>query len=194
MVRADNLDRLTADGWAAAWDHGVRTAIDLRDGHERSRRAVRPAGIDLVHLPLDELAGEAWWQAWGHLDATPLSFTPYLEHCPQVCADVVRAVAHARPGGVVVHCGAGRDRTGLVALLLLALAGVGAAHVTADYELSAVNRPDDEAARQAILARAGTTVAEAVEATLAAFDPDRRLLAAGLTPHDLATARARLLE
>jgi protein-tyrosine phosphatase len=48
----------------------------------------------------------------------------------------LRAIAEAAPGGVVFHCGGGRDRTGLIALLLLALADVEPNEIVADYELS----------------------------------------------------------
>jgi protein-tyrosine phosphatase len=48
----------------------------------------------------------------------------------------VAAVADARPGGVLVHWTIGRDRAGLVSLLLLALAGVAPADIADDYELS----------------------------------------------------------
>jgi protein-tyrosine phosphatase len=34
LVRADALDRLSAEGWAALEAHGVRTVIDLRNGDE----------------------------------------------------------------------------------------------------------------------------------------------------------------
>jgi hypothetical protein len=59
-----------------------------------------------------------------------------LEHKAERCAAAVAAVADARPGGVLVHCTIGRDRTGLVSLLLLALVGVAPADIADDYELS----------------------------------------------------------
>ena len=47
----------------------------------------------------------------------------------------LRAVA-AAPGGVLFHCTAGKDRTGLMAALLLGLAGVGREEILADYQVS----------------------------------------------------------
>ena len=82
VVRADNLDRLTAEGWTALQDHGVRTVVDLRDAHEHRPLLERPDGIGLVRVPLDELAGPQWWARFGGLDGTPLAFRPYLDHCP----------------------------------------------------------------------------------------------------------------
>jgi protein-tyrosine phosphatase len=51
-------------------------------------------------------------------------------------AEAVSAVGRAKDGGVVVHCMVGKDRTGLVAGLLLRLAGVPIDVIAADYALS----------------------------------------------------------
>lgn len=202
IVRADNLDRLTAEGWDALLDHGVRTVVDLRNADEHKPLLPRPEEVDLVRVPLDELAGPAWWEAYGRLDGTPLALRPYLDHCPHAAAELVTAVAAARPGGVVVHCGAGRDRTGLAALLLLALAGVRPAAIAEDYLLSGPNvrplygmlgLPDPYRRIDAVLAEAGTTAEAALADALDGFDPAGYLLAAGVSAVDVAAVRARLL-
>ncbi|MGW2252124.1 tyrosine-protein phosphatase [Kitasatospora sp. NPDC001660] len=202
IVRADNLDRLTAEGWDALLDHGVRTVVDLRNAEEYKPLLPRPESVELIRVPLDELAGPAWWEAYGRLDGTPLALRPYLDHCPHAAAELVTTVAGARPGGVVVHCGAGRDRTGLAALLLLSLAGVRPAAIVEDYLLSGPNvrplygmlgLPDQYRRIDAVLTEAGTTAEAALTAALDGFEPAGYLLAAGVTPADIAAVRARLL-
>ncbi|MFJ9772533.1 tyrosine-protein phosphatase [Kitasatospora sp. NPDC101157] len=202
IVRADNLDRLTHEGWDALLDHGVRTVVDLRNAEEYKPLLPLPEDVELVRVPLDELAGPAWWQAHGRLDGTPLVFRPYLEHCPHAAAALVTAIADARPGGLVVHCGAGRDRTGLAALLVLALAGVDRGAIAEDYLLSGPNvrplygmlgLPDPYRRIDTVLAEAGTTAEAALEATLEGLDPVDYLLAAGVTPARIAAVRERLL-
>ncbi|MFJ1704457.1 tyrosine-protein phosphatase [Kitasatospora sp. NPDC088346] len=197
VVRADNLDSLTDEGWAALRAYGVRTVVDLRDEADFRPRLAHPADVELVRVPLDELAGPDWWARFGALDGTPLSFRPYLDDCPHAVAALVRAVATARPGGVVVHCGAGRDRTGLATLVLLAVAGVRAEAIAADYLLSTENlrplwgmlgRPDEAAVTEEILREAGTTAEAALREVLAEFEPESYLPAA-----ELAAVRARLL-
>ncbi|MGW4382724.1 tyrosine-protein phosphatase [Kitasatospora sp. NPDC004531] len=197
IVRADNLDRLTAEGQNSMLAHGVRTVIDLRDEVEYRPLLPTPDTVDLVRVPLDALAGPDWWARFGGLDGTPLSFRPYLDHCREAVARLVAAVARARDGAVVVHCGAGRDRTGLAALVLLALADVEPAAIAEDYLLSAANlrplwtlldRPDEEAGIARVLADAGTTADQALHQVLAEFDAVDRLPAA-----DVAAVRARLL-
>ncbi|MFJ9441875.1 tyrosine-protein phosphatase [Kitasatospora sp. NPDC101235] len=202
IVRADNLDRLTAEGWDALLDHGVRTVVDLRNAEEYRPLLPLPEGVELIRVPLDELAGPAWWEAHGRLDGTPLALRPYLDHCPHAAATLISAIAGARPGGVVVHCGAGRDRTGLAAVLLLALAGVDRGAITEDYLLSGPNirplygmlgLPDPYRRIDTVLAEAGTTAEAALAATLDGFDPAGYLLAAGVAPERIAAVRERLL-
>ncbi|GAA2744895.1 MULTISPECIES: tyrosine-protein phosphatase [Kitasatospora] len=197
VVRADNLDRLTAEGWATLHAYGVRTVVDLRNEEEYRPLLPLPEGVSLVRVPLDELAGPSWWSRFGGLDGTPLAFRPYLDHCADAVAAVVAAVAQAGPGGVVVHCGAGRDRTGLAALVLLALAGVTADAIAADYGLSADNlrplwpmlgRPDEQGEIERVLADAGTTAEEVLLEVLAEFDP-----AGWLPEEDVVAVRARLV-
>jgi len=124
LVRSDHLDRLTAAGWRALWDHGVRTIVDLRDPDERQPDiSPRPPGLATSEIPLEDLSDTAFWQEWRRFCCTPLYYQAFLDRAPDRVAAVVRAVADAEPGGVVVHCGHGRDRTGLVTLVLLSLAG-----------------------------------------------------------------------
>jgi protein-tyrosine phosphatase len=117
-------------------------------------------------------------------------------------AAVLTAVARAEPGGVLVHCAAGWDRTGLVTLLLLALAGVHPEDIIADYALSAprmrpvwarLGRPDPERTVAELVAEHGTTVRDSLTETLDWLDPEAYLLAAGVRSEDLAAVRARLV-
>jgi protein-tyrosine phosphatase len=137
VVRSDSPAGLTPAGWSALRAHGIRTIVDLRNDDERTTYSAA-AGLDTVHVPLDDLGDtEFWRRIWDDdLDGTPRYYRPFLEHKAERCAAAVAAVADARPGGVLVHCTIGRDRTGLVSLLLLALVGVAPADIADDYELS----------------------------------------------------------
>ncbi|WP_327000261.1 tyrosine-protein phosphatase [Dactylosporangium sp. NBC_01737] len=202
VVRADNLDRLTPQGWAALAAHGVRTVVDLREDDERSTTVTRPAGIAVVHVPLDDNADAGFWSSLVDEDvddATPLYYRPFIERKAERCVAAVTAVARAQPGGVVVHCGLGRDRTGLVSLLLLALAGATRDAIVADYTLSGerlrqrFTRAADTDPIAARLALQGLTIAEALHAVLNGLDVATHLRASGLTAGDLHAVRARLI-
>jgi protein-tyrosine phosphatase len=65
------------------------------------------------------------------------SYLGYLEHRSEAVVDAVRALADDRPGASVVNCAAGKDRTGVVVALSLAVAGVPHEEIVADYALTA---------------------------------------------------------
>lgn len=204
VVRSEAPDSPTATGWTALEAHGVRTIVDLRNDDEREGPGdERPARVTTVHVPLDDRADTEFWERYGRLDGTPLFFRPFLDHKPERCAAAVAAIANARPGGVLVHCASGRDRTGLVTLLLLALVGVAPWDIAADYELSAerllplyerLGFGDVNGRIDAVLAGEKTTARTAVLDALASLDVEASLRAGGLGGDELAALRARLLD
>ncbi|MBV1852664.1 tyrosine-protein phosphatase [Catellatospora tritici] len=66
----------------------------------------------------------------------PDSYAPMLDHNQARIGAAVRAFAQAPPGAVVVHCHAGRDRTGVLVALLLRLADVDHETIADDYALT----------------------------------------------------------
>jgi protein-tyrosine phosphatase len=196
LVRADALERLTAEGWTALWDHGVRTVIDLRNDDEIGEDdAPRPDGLTTVRLPLDGIEDMDFWQHWIHRPefGTPHYYRAFLERFPERPARVLAAIAHARPGGVAVHCGIGRDRTGIVALLALGFAGVPADVIADDYALSSGRVPPGDEP-DAFYAERATTPEQALLEVLDGLDVEAYLRGAGLGAGDLAPLHLRLVE
>src|SRR4051794_2307251 len=194
IVRADALDRLSAEGWAALDAHGVRTVIDLRNDDELAEDAApRPAGLTTLHRPLDGVEDTEFWKDWhGRPEfGTPIYYGPFLRRFPERTAAVFTAIAAAEPGGVAVHCGVGRDRTGLICILLLALAGVPAEAIAADYALSEARVPFGRVGD--FYERAGTTPEAVVAELLAGLDVEAYLRRAGVTAGELAAIRRRML-
>jgi protein-tyrosine phosphatase len=122
---------------------------------------------------------------------------------PELAATAVKAIAHAAPGGVAFHCVGGRDRSGELAMVALALVGVPPTEIAADYELSgerqrglwtALGQPDQAPMIEEFLAGRGTTAGEIIETTLASLDLASTLAAGGLTAEDVEALRARLLD
>ena len=205
LVRSDGLGYLTARGWAALEAHGVRTVVDLRNDDELEPDPGPGAPtVSRVHAPMDDTDDTELWEhiRTNELDGSPLYFPLFLERKPERCAAVVSAVARAAPDGVLFHCGAGRDRTGLIAALLLSLAGVDPDHIVADYEMStdrlrrlyeARGQPDQGPEIAAILERKQTTAASALRRVIDGLDAEAYLLAAGVPEADLHATRRRLL-
>jgi hypothetical protein len=172
----------------------VRTVIDLRNDDELGTDvALRPAGITTLHLPLDGVEDTAFWKDWhGRAEfGTPVYYRPFLDHFPERTAAVFTAIARAEPGGIAVHCGIGRDRTGLIAIMLLALAGVGPEEIAADYALSEDRVPFGRIGT--FYEDNGITAADVIEALLDGLDVEAYVRAAGVGAGDLAAIRGRLL-
>ena len=75
-----------------------------------------------------------------HAHAEPPAVRSYLEYLHdrgEAVVGAVRAIAHAEDGASVVHCAAGKDRTGVVTALCLAVAGVPDEEIVADYAMTA---------------------------------------------------------
>jgi protein-tyrosine phosphatase len=144
VVRSDNIRRLTAAGWQAALAHGVRRVVDLRFQNEEPGEPEAHERVDVHALPLHGPHRPADTEAFERRmseaeDIGPVFAAGYirmLERSDRVAA-ALAAVADADPEEcVVVHCFAGKDRTGLVSALLLSLAGVPDELVAADYAAS----------------------------------------------------------
>lgn len=129
IYRMGRSEWLTDRGWQQMFDDGVRTLIDLRNPAERQRRPTDPvvdtaamARFVVVSAPTED-PGSAEYQALcrPYLNH-PAYYADVLRLFPHLVAQVFRELATAQ-GKVVVHCSAGRDRTGLVATLLLRLLG-----------------------------------------------------------------------
>ena len=203
VVRMEAPGRLSEAGWAAAWAHGVRTVVDLRDAGEREPdRAPRPAGITTVRVPLDPV-GTPFYEHWKKIDnlASPLYFPAMLAEHPERVIAAVRAIASAAPGCVVFHCAGGKDRTGLLALVLLTLAGAAPEEIIADYLLTydrmkqrydEIGAPDQLTAVNELLASRNTTIEASLTSTIASLTMPGVLLGNGLSGTELAALRTRL--
>jgi protein-tyrosine phosphatase len=144
FVRADNARKLTPAGWRAASEYGIRTVLDLRSEPECA--ADPPAHPDFDHRRLslfDHFDGDAEYRAdvlarAASLDNTEkhrLLYREALDLDAARFAEAVGVLAEA-DGGVLFHCAGGKDRTGVLAALLLRLVGVAVDDVEADYVAS----------------------------------------------------------
>ena len=86
----------------------------------------------LVAAPTEDPHDEGFLEECGPWLDHPRSWAPNLRRYPDKLAHVFRAIAGS-PGPVLVHCAGGRDRTGMVCSMLLALAGVEPEAIAASY-------------------------------------------------------------
>lgn len=130
VLRSDApLHTDTHEGYDVAWPPA--TVVDLRDADERGPSHPLSRHGEVVHLPL--LTGAPYTpgnqrrsleQLYLELVASPVS--------AGLMVDAVGTFASA-PGPILVHCTAGKDRTGITVALTLSLLGVTRDQVVADY-------------------------------------------------------------
>lgn len=125
LVRSGMTEKLTAAGTAELRRLGVTMILDLREPDEVSGTC---PGLPVVSVPL---FGQPAPTA-GRLEDIYDRLLLERGHA------FARAVAHVADadGGVLVHCTAGKDRTGLLTALTLAAVGIGSETISADYAQS----------------------------------------------------------
>jgi len=173
LVRTDNHDRLEAAGLTAIRSYGVSRIIDLRWAWEALKYPSPLAADERYRLV------PACFDPIGDEDIPSDSYRLMVDASGDRLAAVLAAIAEAPPGAVVLHCHAGRDRTGLVVALALSLAGAPVDSIAADYALSEGSIPATMVNTLAHL--------EAEYGGVADY-----LIGSGLTPAQLAAVRARL--
>ena len=136
LYRGDGLHRLTHDTFA---ELGIRTVLDLRTpGEIEERGRVDADGVAWYHLPVlhtvwdrgmfDEEIGAARFLADRYL--------VMLEEGAAALGEAIAILSGHANVPAAFHCAAGKDRTGVLAALVLSLLGVDDDTVAHDYQLS----------------------------------------------------------
>ena len=136
VLRGDGLHRLDGGGIAELKRAGVTTVIDLRHVEELEHQPdpfrFEP-GVAYHNISLFEALAPA---AMHTRDVLHDLYIRALTLRGDRIAQVLKTVADAPDGVVLFHCTAGKDRTGLIAALLLALVGVDGPTIVEDYALT----------------------------------------------------------
>jgi protein-tyrosine phosphatase len=140
LLRADDLAQLTREGLQALAEYGVESVLDLRWPEEAARDpSPVPARLPRVRYQRISLLtrSEDTWRKRGREAVKELWKCAVLEAVRHELREVLSFIAAAPPGPLLFHCVAGKDRTGLIAALLLALADVRPEAIARDYAASA---------------------------------------------------------
>jgi protein-tyrosine phosphatase len=151
LLRADNLQDLSRrDVERLVGDFGLTTVVDVRSTEELDAEGPGPLRthdrvehrhrslVKLVDGTGDEVAREVLLAGREPLEPaerharTATHYLGYLQDRPESVVSALRDIAEA-PGAALVHCAAGKDRTGVVVALALLVAGVSRDDVVADY-------------------------------------------------------------
>ncbi len=142
FYRSGCINDLTASDKERIKDLGVRTVIDLRGEHELKTRPgafaddgdVNVISVDL----LSQLDPESVYKhSTDDPDFIPDLYITMIDFCGEKIGQFIKAAAEgAKIGAVLYHCSAGKDRTGMMSMVLLGLAGVDTMDIVADYQVS----------------------------------------------------------
>lgn len=237
LYRSDALSGLTARGLEQLADTDIGVVVDLRTPMERQMAPDRlPASraFEVVELALVEgavtglaqqamqagieeqnpdAAAAAVQQALAHIPDVGHVYVAMLEHGAEAFAETARRVTAAesdRAPAVLVHCTAGKDRTGVAVALMLDAVGVDRAALIADYVSSEQHLSGAWAeGMYALITRMGVPLSPelrelvagapsgAIESALSWVDGEHGgssayLRSGGLTEHELSALRGRL--
>lgn len=234
LYRSDALSTLTPQGLAQLVAGDIGVVVDFRTPMEQQLapdllpqdRPFRVVELSILEGAMGDAArramaantgdpgsaSEAMDAALAQLPTLGELYVGMLQHAPNAFAEVARLVAAQHddaPTSVLVHCTAGKDRTGVCAAVILDAVGADRDAVIADYASSEANLAGPWAeGMYAMLARMGApltpalarlvtaTPAEAIVTALAAVDAQggsaAYLASGGLTDDEFAALRARL--
>ena len=142
LFRSDGLYRLRgADDMSRVMQLGLKSVIDLRTEREQREQGIFPIDdieVTFHHLSIvdvtwsdtetPEFDDEVEFLVWGYRDMLEIGSSRF--------ADAMHVLAQTDSLPAVFHCAAGKDRTGVLAALLLSSLGVDNAHICADYGLT----------------------------------------------------------
>jgi protein-tyrosine phosphatase len=136
LLRSESPHTLSESGLRELLDLGVGAVVDLRTTSERDKHPspLAGAGMHMAHAPIftdddeypDHLATAAEVYCW------------WLRERRAGVAAAMSAVADAPSTPILVHCHAGKDRTGVVIALVLRVAGVSVEAIADDYAISGI--------------------------------------------------------
>jgi protein-tyrosine phosphatase len=201
LFRSANPDGLTPEGWDELHDLGIRSIVDLRNEYEVVD-TVRPATLVVTRRPIEDQSDEDFMNDWGERLGSPDYYPEVLRRWPDLIASALAAIADAPSGGVLIHCMAGRDRTGMITAMVLELLGVERETIFADYSRAAheinawwrIHGGPKGSRTDAELAGDLDSARESLDSFLDEFDTSDYLVSAGVTPDQLDQIRSRLLD
>ena len=206
FLRADSLANLTGDDRKYLYDYGVRLVIDLRAEAETQRNpdAVDRQVMEYMNIPLLDNVQSSFLQGKMPSDMSEM-YIRLVEDSKTTLAAIFRKLAGAE-GCALYHCTAGKDRTGIVTMLLLKLAGVDDKSIIDDYSVTEKYMQPVFLEQQKMIQSAGIEVPDFVFQSKSSFmqklmqymyrhyeTAEDYLLQAGLSAHTVEQLKGKLV-
>lgn len=209
LFRSDSLAGLADNDRSAFESLAIRTVVDLRRPFELQQQGRVPEweGLAYHHIAPDH-------REWNHnpyedgADASRYLADRYRDMAEEGAvglASAIGVIADEDAAPAVIHCVAGKDRTGVLVALTLSLLGVADADIDADYALSTAgnqafitwaqaNGRPELVMRPWFYSPPGTMVLFLSELRERHGSVERYLAKAGLDPDQISALRAHLLD
>ncbi|MDP4144951.1 MAG: tyrosine-protein phosphatase [Bacillota bacterium] len=134
FLRSDAPIEVSSEDIGVLLLNNITTIIDLRSDDEVQRKPCALKDYENFQYYHCKMHGDGALPS--SAEAVPISYFEMIDEQKSVL-NIMRVLAKAEDG-VLFHCSAGKDRTGVISALLLLLAGVGKTDILADYQLSGV--------------------------------------------------------
>jgi len=134
LFRSDSLDRLTERGVEAFLALGIKTVINLRSENTEAKDVPGVvSAVRMVYLP---------WDMKGAIEDVPQTYRNFVWDNLNVFREAFLLLADKGNLPLLFHCAAGKDRTGILAAVILKSLGVGDETICADYVLTEKLNPE----------------------------------------------------
>ncbi len=136
FLRSDSLCGLTLEDRQILKEKGLSLVIDLRSEFEQEQAPDPKLGVEHLSFPLLDQVNSGM-SASGFPSDMGQVYIGLLDHSQNTIKRVFEAMADTA-GCILFHCTAGKDRTGVTAMLLLDLAGADEDLIVEDYAATAL--------------------------------------------------------
>ncbi|KAH8830255.1 protein-tyrosine phosphatase-like protein [Flagelloscypha sp. PMI_526] len=161
VYRSAELSGITEQGKSQLRALNIKKVFDLRSDDEMKKwDSPLPSieGIDVIRTPVfkkedyspEDIAKRYELYATGKNESFMQLYSQILESAGEAFGTILRHIRDNPSEPFIFHCTAGKDRTGVLAAIILRLADVDTENITADYALTRIGR---EPGREMILAR-----------------------------------------
>lgn len=150
IFRCANLSNITEHGRQSLKQLGIRKVYDLRSVPEIEKNGVgKIEGVEWVHIPIfreEDYAPEKLAIRWGYytsgLEGFIMAYTDILQISARPFGTILR---HLRDSDdpIIIHCTAGKDRTGIICAIILKLLGCDDDVIAREYELTTIGLQQD---------------------------------------------------
>ena len=144
LFRAADIHALSPSAQSTLVEAGVRTVVDIRGSQELVEAPSVFKDLSSVKYCPHNMTGDALIDRWGTVPVPADSsirlstmYSTVLDQRGDMVKEILETVSQPGALPAVFHCTAGKDRTGVLAALLLGIAGVPRERIVEDYALSA---------------------------------------------------------